>query len=115
MCSAVPALSSCADREDPGNTDIEPSTGGGTEPSCETGSGYDKSDLPDSYDPDGCLFRFMYTEDPLSLNILFPEESIAEPVNDAMYSRSQSLAEKYSFEIENDNLPADALKSSIRV
>ncbi|MCQ2424828.1 MAG: hypothetical protein MJ070_01665 [Lachnospiraceae bacterium] len=112
VCSSVIVLASCADGKEPGKG-TEPVTRGETQPPEESGSGYDKSDLPDSYDLDGYLFRFMYTEDPLSLNMMFPEESIAEPVNDAMYSRNQSLSEKYNFEIENNNLPVDALKSSI--
>lgn len=114
VCSAVLVLASCADGSKPGEKNTSAVTQGeNSAPSGETDSGFDKSDLPDSYDLDGYLFRFMYTEDPLSLNMMFPEESIAEPVNDAMYSRNQSLAEKYNFEIENNNLPVDALKSSI--
>ena len=112
LCTLAASLFSCTSPTsgDPKNTSEV--TGGGETGPAET-SRYDKSDLPDSFDLDGYLFRFAVEPDPLSINMLFPEEILSEPVNDAMYSRNESVSQKYNFTVENNNIPIDTVKQCI--
>ena len=113
LCTFAASLSSCVSEGGNKPEDSTAETKGETTPAAESESRYEKSDLPDSYDLDGYLFRFAVEEDPLSINMLFPEEIISEPVNDAMYSRNEQISEKYNFEVENNNIPIDTVKSCI--